>query len=163
VDIIGGLAGAAGKTGTVSVGTPVPIKKAQGGPVSGPGTSTSDSIAAWLSDGEFVARAKVVRQPGALAFLHAFNAIGMDAVRRWGAYAFADGGLVSQMPSLQRSPVFNTVAAPPTASPMQLGLRLINQVSPGLFEEYMDDPGSDTTIINKISRNAAAIRQALEL
>lgn len=163
VDIFGGLAGAAGKTGTVSVGTPIPIKKAQGGPVSGPGTSTSDSIAAWLSDGEFVARAKVVRQPGALAFLHAFNAIGMDAVRRWGAYAFADGGLVSQMPSLQRSPVFNTVAAPPTASPMQLGLRLINQVSPGLFEEYMDDPGSDTTIINKINRNAAAIRQALEL
>lgn len=163
VNAVGSFAGAAGKTGSVSVGTPTPVGRAQGGPVWGPGTGTSDSIAAWLSNGEFVARAKVVSQPGALAFLHAFNAEGMSAVRRWGAYAFADGGLVSQTPSLQRSPVFNTVTAGPTGSPTQLGLRVINQVSPGLFEDYLDDPGSDTTIINKISRNAAAIRQALEL
>ncbi len=162
-DFAGGLLGAAGKVGKVTVGTPVPIGKAQGGPVWGPGTGTSDSIAAWLSNGEFVARAKVVSQPGALAFLHAFNAEGMSAVRRWGAYAFADGGVVSQTPSLQRSPVFSSVAAAPTSSPMQLGVRLINQVSPGLFEEYIDDPGSDKTIINKIDRNAAAIRQVLGL
>ena len=67
------------------------------------------------------------------------------------------------MPSLQRSPVFNTVAAAPTGSPTQLGIRLINQVSPGLFEDYIDDPGSDRTIINKINRNSAAIRQVLGL
>lgn len=163
VSMVGSIAGAASNTGTVSVGTPTPVSRAQGGPVWGAGTGTSDSIPAWLSNGEFVARAKVVSQPGALAFLHAFNAIGMDAVRRWGAYAFADGGLVSQMPSLQRSPVFNTVAAAPTGSPTQLGIRLINQVSPGLFEDYIDDPGSDRTIINKINRNSAAIRQVLGL
>lgn len=163
VSMVGSIAGAASNTGTVSVGTPTPVSRAQGGPVWGAGTGTSDSIPAWLSNGEFVARAKVVSQPGALAFLHAFNAIGMDAVRRWGAYAFANGGLVSQMPSLQRSPVFNTVAAAPTGSPTQLGIRLINQVSPGLFEDYIDDPGSDRTIINKINRNSAAIRQVLGL
>jgi hypothetical protein len=35
-----------------------PVKKASGGPIQGPGTSTSDSIPARLSDGEYVVNAK---------------------------------------------------------------------------------------------------------
>ncbi|HDX0923910.1 TPA: phage tail tape measure protein [Stenotrophomonas maltophilia] len=145
--------------GIVSVGAATPVARAGGGPVWGPGSSTSDSIPAWLSNGEFVTRAMVMQQPGALSFMRDFNSRGMAAVRNWGR--FAAGGQVS----LPRS----AVAVPDNAALLggagksQIGLRLINQVSPGLFEEYMDDPGSDTTIINKISRNAAAIRQALEL
>ena len=37
---------------------------AGGGEISGPGTSTSDSIPAMLSDGEFVMNAKAVRGAG---------------------------------------------------------------------------------------------------
>jgi len=43
--------------------------------------------------GEFVARSEVVMQPGALAFLERFNALGMRALP-----GFADGGLVGRIP-----------------------------------------------------------------
>lgn len=55
---------------------------AGGGHVRGPGTSTSDDIPAWLSDGEFVMPAKRVKQYG----------VGMMEQMRSGK--FADGGLV---------------------------------------------------------------------
>lgn len=44
-----------------------------GGKVKGPGTATSDSVAARLSDGEFVVKAKVVAKPGVMAFLDKIN------------------------------------------------------------------------------------------
>ncbi len=48
------------------------VKAATGGLVNGPGTSTSDSIPAWLSDGEFVTRAASVT-PQTLPYLEAIN------------------------------------------------------------------------------------------
>ncbi len=86
---------------------------AEGGHIRGPGTSTSDSIpykSVWLSDYEYITRAAVVKQPGALPFLHDFNNRGMAALQDWqqrfngvGAprfsmpsaprFRFADGGL----------------------------------------------------------------------
>jgi hypothetical protein len=79
---------------------------AGGGCVSGPGTGTSDSILARLSNGEFVVRAEAVWRY-AVAFLTALNAMHLPAfavggvvqpldVRiRSGLPAFAEGGLVS--------------------------------------------------------------------
>lgn len=60
--------------------------------------------------GEFVARSEVVMQPGALAFLERFNALGMKALP-----GYADGGLVGRLslgtlppPAPQRAPaIFN--------------------------------------------------------
>lgn len=57
---------------------------ADGGPVRGPGTGTSDSVPAMLSNGEYVIRASAVRQYG-YGFL--------DAVNR-GVAKFAQGGPV---------------------------------------------------------------------
>ena len=71
------------------------IKFAEGGFVSGPGTGTSDSIAARLSDGEYVIRSAAVRRVG-VAFLDAVNHL--DAGPRSPRPvrpAFAQGGLVS--------------------------------------------------------------------
>jgi phage-related minor tail protein len=68
---------------------------ADGGRVSGPGTSTSDSIIAHLSDGEFVVNAKAVSQPGVLPFLEAING-GRTAN---GRNRFASGGLVGSAPA----------------------------------------------------------------
>lgn len=59
-----------------------------GGPVRGPGTSTSDSIPAWLSDGEFVLTARAVRRYG-LRFIRALNEGILPRVP-----GFAAGGLV---------------------------------------------------------------------
>lgn len=52
----------------------VNIARALGGSVRGPGTDTSDSIPALLSDGEFVMRAAAVRKYG-LGKMHAMNAM----------------------------------------------------------------------------------------
>jgi lambda family phage tail tape measure protein len=63
---------------------------AGGGSVSGPGTSTSDSIQTWLSNGEYVINAAAVRRIG-VANLDAINdGRGGDAWRR-----YASGGYVS--------------------------------------------------------------------
>lgn len=59
---------------------------AGGGYVRGRGTSRSDSIAAWLSNGEFVQRAAAVRKYGA-HFMHQINNL------QFPARGFADGGL----------------------------------------------------------------------
>ncbi|GLC25062.1 hypothetical protein [Roseisolibacter agri] len=74
---------------------------AGGGYVSGPGTSTSDSILARLSDGEFVIRAAAVRRVG-IGYLQEINRLGGTAPRRvvpttgvrGYTPGFAEGGLV---------------------------------------------------------------------
>lgn len=57
-------------------------RKAMGGPVYGPGTATSDSIPAYLSNGEYVIKAAAVQKYGTAMFDH------LNAMR------FADGGKV---------------------------------------------------------------------
>jgi hypothetical protein len=70
------------------------VKAAVGGLIRGPGTGSSDSIPARLSDHEFVVRAAVVRQPGVLEFLNELNADGSLVLRRRSVRGFAEGGLV---------------------------------------------------------------------
>jgi phage-related minor tail protein len=89
---------------------------ADGGQVRGPGSTTSDSIPAMLSDQEFVTRAAVVQQPGALDFLHAFNRHGMAAVEGWlPRVRHATGGLAG-IPA-QNMPVPTTVPETAIATP----------------------------------------------
>lgn len=78
--------------GEISIGTPDIPLFAAGGKVSGPGTGTSDSILAALSNGEFVVNAKATRQW--LPFLTAINGGNGDG-QRGGLPAFANGGLVA--------------------------------------------------------------------
>ncbi|MEI7250266.1 phage tail length tape measure family protein [Pectobacterium versatile] len=67
---------------------------ADGGHIRGPGSTTSDSIPTMLSDYEFVTRAAVVQQPGALSFLHDFNQRGIAALDDWAPRVrHATGGL----------------------------------------------------------------------
>lgn len=73
-------AGSATSEGVSSVAKVAAVAAATGGHIQGPGTGTSDSIPAMLSNWEFVTRAAVVQQEGALPFLHDFNARGMAAL-----------------------------------------------------------------------------------
>jgi hypothetical protein len=86
------------------------ISRAGGGPVRGPGTSTSDSILAWLSNNEFVHRAKAVRYYG-LQVMHALNdmRIPRDALAA-AISGFSAGGLASRlaMPMLTPTPALAT-------------------------------------------------------
>lgn len=68
---------------------------ANGGYISGPGTGTSDSILARLSNGEYVMRSAAVRAYGT-DVLDAMNGLQMPA--------FADGGPVLTLPTLSQPP-----------------------------------------------------------
>jgi len=67
----------------LSVGAPAAL--ASGGLIRGPGTSTSDSIPALLSDGEYVINAKSTARYGSL----------LESINQGGLRGFADGGKVS--------------------------------------------------------------------
>ncbi|GAB9138185.1 hypothetical protein BDS110ZK25_25960 [Bradyrhizobium diazoefficiens] len=82
--IMRSLSGTFGFSDGGLVGGTAPAAKADGGYIAGPGTGTSDSIPARLSNGEFVVRASAVTKHRAV--LEAINA---DRIPR-----FADGGLV---------------------------------------------------------------------
>lgn len=72
-------------------GSDMTLARANGGPIYGPGTGTSDSILARLSNGEFVVRAAAVKQYG-MGLLHAINSMSLPSST---LPAFASGGLVS--------------------------------------------------------------------
>jgi hypothetical protein len=66
---------------------------ASGGHVVGPGTATSDSILAWLSNGEFVARARAVQYYGSGIF-HALNNLALPKNLLGNLRGFNMGGVV---------------------------------------------------------------------
>lgn len=120
---------------------------ATGGLVSGPGTSTSDSIPARLSAGEYVLRAEAVRRVG-VDFLHALNG-GLSAPRWSGPrLAFADGGLVPE------------VAQASAVAPSQ-AVRIVNVIDPGMAADYLNSAAGEKTILNVLSRNGSAVRELL--
>lgn len=120
---------------------------ASGGYVTGPGTTTSDSIPARLSAGEYVLRAEAVRRVG-VEFLHALNG-GLAAPRWLGPrLAFADGGLVPD------------VAQAPTAAPSQ-AVRIVNVIDPGMAADYLNSAAGEKAILNVLSRNGSAVRELL--
>lgn len=82
--------------------------------MTGPGTGTSDSIPAWLSNGEFVVRAKAVQKYGA-SFLNRINS---------GALRFAQGGLVGASPVSPASAYHDGQGAAdgPALTPLNLSL-----------------------------------------
>lgn len=87
-------------------------KKAGGGYISGPGTSTSDSIPAYLSNGEYVVKAAAVERYGKSFFDH------VNAMR------FASGG-------------YATRAAAPAATPaVAPQVNVSVSAEPGLAREY---------------------------
>lgn len=71
------------------------VNFATGGYISGPGTSTSDSIPTMLSNGEYVIKASSVRKYGT-NFLNAVNSGNFTKIRS-GIPHYAQGGLVSDL------------------------------------------------------------------
>ncbi|WP_411906287.1 phage tail tip lysozyme [Rhizobium mayense] len=75
---------------------------ADGGHVAGPGTSRSDSIPAWLSNGEFVVNASATKKHRTM----------LEAINRGSVAKFADGGLVTpQLVSAPSAPTLRPRAA----------------------------------------------------
>ena len=105
---------------------------ARGGPVWGAGTSTSDSIPAWLSHGEYVHQAKAVRHYGQ-SFMHAINQMRLPKNLFRG---FASGGLVNSLSLLMPPPLHfaSGGAVPSTSTPMRpLNLTIGSELFAGLL------------------------------
>lgn len=81
---VGAAAGVAGGAGSAAAG----LRAATGGLINGPGSGTSDSVPAWLSNGEFV-----VNAASTAAFLPLLMAI--NGKRQARGSSFAVGGMVS--------------------------------------------------------------------
>ena len=96
------------------------IKKAQGGYISGPGTGTSDSIPAMLSNGEYVLRSSAVDRIG----IGTLNAMNAGAVPH-----FAEGGSVD-----------DTFAASASGNSVTLNISAVDAAS---FSDFLDRGGLD--------------------
>lgn len=96
---------------------------ARGGSVRGPGTSTSDSILSWLSDGEWVMRAAAVRKYG-LGLMQSINSL------RFNPEGFAAGGLVSVPATVIPSQI---ISPPSPTGRTPLNLSIAGEVFPDLL------------------------------
>ncbi|MCG9079182.1 hypothetical protein LH453_03290 [Laribacter hongkongensis] len=115
--IIGGLFGSSGGDSASAIANSLPglggaydipgFKLATGGHVVGPGSGTSDSIPAWLSNGEYVIKADTVSKYGKGFF------------DRLNAGHFATGGLVGSSKAATSAP----------AQPVAVSVEVVNQTS----------------------------------
>lgn len=120
------------------------VKKASGGYIRGAGTGTSDSIPAWLSNGEYVINARAASAVG-VDFLNEVNSIGRSSVRpRPRAGRFAEGGLV----------------ASPSNDPGVSG-RLTVGLEDGLVLRHLESPQGQTVLLDFVERNQNKLQRML--
>lgn len=137
------------------------LRLASGGYVSGPGSATSDSIPAWLSNGEFVMNAKATKAFG--PWLQAMND---NKVRGFAYGGPADGNVVS-MPSRSTLPSVREAAV----AGGQQTVRIITEtrfVNDGNFQNYIKsevEEGSAKTFKAGIQKydKGGAVRAARDL
>lgn len=137
------------------------LRLASGGYVSGPGSATSDSIPAWLSNGEFVMNAKATKAFG--PWLQAMN----DNKLRGFAYGGPVDGNVVSMPSRSNLPSVREAAV----SGGQQTVRIITEtrfVNDGNFANYIKsevEEGSAKTFKDGIQKydKGGAVRAARDL
>ncbi|MBI0114206.1 MULTISPECIES: phage tail length tape measure family protein [unclassified Gilliamella] len=103
------IAAAGANAGSSAVGAAA-VAAATGGYISGPGSSTSDSIPARLSNGEFVVNAASVKKYG-IDYLHAINT--------GRAHRYASGGLVSNVSSPRAPNIYDENSTSRTANQSQ--------------------------------------------
>lgn len=132
--------------------------KADGGPIRGPGTGTSDSVLIAASNGEYVQRTAAVRHYG-VAFMEAINSLRFPR--------FASGGLVAAAPAARAAPAYHFAAgglvpgaAGQGAAP-PLALRIVNVVDPQATLDAMSGSAGERVILNAIVRNSRSVKQAL--
>lgn len=134
---------------------------ADGGHVRGPGTETSDSIPAWLSNNEYVTRAAVVTQPGALGFLGDFNRRGMSALNDWSARVrHATGGLAGvPAPGMPSPSMGLSEMGTPGAASINNRMRVyILNNEDELAQRLAQHPATEKAVVRYASQNGTAIR-----
>jgi hypothetical protein len=148
LQMFGGGGGSSGIAAAVQIAGEVAggVSAATGGYITGPGTSTSDSIPARLSDGEYVVNAASVSRLG-VAFMDAINQAGsMGVVRpRMPGRGYATGGLVTSTDN----------GTGDSHHTLELGME------PGLVLKHIESSEGDRTLLKWAERNSGKLRNLL--
>jgi hypothetical protein len=118
---------------------------AAGGLVTGPGTSTSDSIPARLSAGEFVLSAKATEAIGVHTLAQVNRGVTVPAISGLGVAHFAEGGLVQ---------------APGGGPGMDLHLGI--GLDEGLVLKHLSSKAAGKVVVQHLSNNPKAANKALQ-
>jgi hypothetical protein len=122
-------------------------------PIAGP-----DKYPILAAKGEFMMRASRVREPGALAFLHAWNS---------GRFTLADA---MRMPRYQTGGLIGAAPAAAEADPAddrggrggaRDRLRIVNVLDDRVISDAMSSPAGEKVLVNFIQRNSSQIRSLL--
>lgn len=114
------------------------VLAASGGYIRGPGSSRSDSIPAWLSNGEYVIQASAVRAVG----VDLLDSINQTPRNRSRTRKYADGGLV---------------APAPDASNHSLSVGLED----GLVMRHLESSDGQRTVLKVLEKNSSKINRLL--
>lgn len=106
---------------------------ATGGMVRGPGSGTSDSIPAWLSNGEFVMNADTVNRIGSG---------NLASMNEGSTPMFAEGGSVN-----------NNDEPQDTGGEGEGGIRIINVMDDSVVEDFMNSSRGERIITNVVQKN----------
>lgn len=113
-------------------------------------------VAGVVHAGEYVQPARIMRQPGAMAFMEAFRAEGMAALARFRGYA--DGGPVTPVAPISDSPAVLMAGAIPAPVMRQRLLPILDQ---DLIPEALRGPAGEEAMVLHISRNPGKFRSAM--
>ena len=137
-------------------------KHAAGGYITGPGTGTSDSIPAWLSNGEYVMRAAAVRKYG-VSFMHRINQNRYAGGGLVGSAQFAtDPKQWEEMFSKAATQLSNSLAVTSTPTNITAAERFVTgvatktQSSVNVANGYLAQIASDTASIAAGHRGGAS-------
>lgn len=148
------IAAASANAGSSAFGAAA-VAAATGGYISGPGTSTSDSIPARLSNGEFVVNAASVKKYG-IDYLHAINT--------GRAHHYASGGLVSNVSSPKAPNIYDENSTSRTANQSQ-SAPVIQQTlvldSGEMLQSGISSVAGSRAMMTWIRANAATLKQEL--
>jgi hypothetical protein len=130
------------------------IGAAEGGHIQGPGTGTSDSILAQLSNGEFVIKASSVQKYGT-NFLHSLNNgfVPNNLMPR-----FATGGLVGA--SVEGA---SAIAGSIQSGDVTVPLKVVNVTDPNEVGRYLKTRSGERIMVNFMKNNAGTMRQILNV
>ena len=146
-----------GSAGTVGITTGAIMAKAGGGPIHGPGTGTSDSILARVSNGEYVVNARAT----------AANRATLDRINYGQLPGFAAGGMVGGMvgrgapgaggsgaPSVKVQVINNSGAqvGQPSVSMGADGVPVLSMVIEAVRADLMNDLAQDGTFSQGMGR-----------
>ena len=148
------IAAAGANAGSSAFGAAA-VAAATGGYISGPGSSTSDSIPARLSNGEFVVNAASVKKYG-VDYLHAINT--------GRAHHYASGGLVSNVSSPKAPNIYDENSTSRTANQSQ-SAPVIQQTlvldSGEMMKSGISSVTGSRSLLTWIRANAATLKQEL--